>query len=538
MKKINRLIDHDLFASMIPSFIGTHLLDDIITFFVDTYIAVILGQFTNAIISHDVDYLKSNIYLFIGCLCFKIIFEPLIFAFFSSKSVYGSSAFVRKLLLHYLRKPYTEVSTNQGGDIPSRIDNDMMDFVRTKLMQTGNRIMIILFSVYFIWIARSYYLPYVVVALIATAVAYIAPILSKQVFARYDAKERTYQSEKNTTETELATHAGTLHGIHLHNQLIEKIDDLFIHYYHELFLKKERLQVLTATFSNFFQHSAQLIIIIVGAFFLNQKKISYGDIATMLSLTASMTSLYDRIINLITVKPILRNLYERLQFFYGAEQEIDAETTNNPSVPIVYNSDNIIVGEGLSLQYGDCVLFDQFSFSIPRGKITVLKGGNGCGKSTLLRMICGFEIPDSGKLWFDGQEISAQDRKSSKISLCAQDSTIFRYISPKENAELGSYACEALKDAEQWMSAFSMTEIENLPMSDSLSGGEAQKVKLIRALLMDAELLILDEPENHLDAEGIKKLIEILSMDHKSVLIVSHLSSFDEVADQTIVLSN
>ena len=77
------------------------------SFFVDAYIAVILGRLTDAIISHDADYLKNNLILICACLIFKIICEPLIFAFFSAKSVSGLDAASRgKLLLHYLDKPY------------------------------------------------------------------------------------------------------------------------------------------------------------------------------------------------------------------------------------------------------------------------------------------------------------------------------------------------------------------------------------------------------------------------------------------------
>lgn len=87
-----------MLSSLFTSFLGTHILDDLVSFFVDTYVAVILGRLTDAIISHDEEYLKNNLIIIFFCLLFKIICEPLIFAFFSAKSVSGSCDFTRKLL--------------------------------------------------------------------------------------------------------------------------------------------------------------------------------------------------------------------------------------------------------------------------------------------------------------------------------------------------------------------------------------------------------------------------------------------------------
>ena len=68
-----KTIDRDMLSSLFGSFLGTHILDDLVSFFVDAYIAVILGRLTDAIISHDADYLKNNRILICACLIFKII---------------------------------------------------------------------------------------------------------------------------------------------------------------------------------------------------------------------------------------------------------------------------------------------------------------------------------------------------------------------------------------------------------------------------------------------------------------------------------
>ena len=69
-----------------------------------------------------------------------------------------------------------------------------------------------------------------------------------------------------------------------------------------------------------------------------------------------------------------------------------------------------------------------------------------------------------------------------------------------------------------------------------LSGGEAQKAKILRALSKDADLLILDEPENHLDEKTLQQLLHALAGHKKSVLLVSHYEGFDSIADHIVVL--
>ena len=96
-KQTERTIDRDMLSSLFTSFLGTHILDDLVSFFVDTYVAVILGRLTDAIISHDEEYLKNNLIIIFFCLLFKIICEPLIFAFFAAPSGLGACDFTRKL---------------------------------------------------------------------------------------------------------------------------------------------------------------------------------------------------------------------------------------------------------------------------------------------------------------------------------------------------------------------------------------------------------------------------------------------------------
>lgn len=522
-----KTIDRDMLSSLFGSFLGTHILDDLVSFFVDAYIAVILGRLTDAIISHDADYLKNNLILICACLIFKIICEPLIFAFFSAKSVLGSCSFARKLLLHYLDKPYEYIAGNQAGDIPSRIDNDIMDFVREKLKQTADRILLPFFAVCMIFILCRYNLLYAVISLLASLATYAAPILMRNRLAKFDKSNREYRSAYNTTETELAANASTLRSMEREERLIAGMERLFGEFREKTLRRELNCAALSDTVSGICRFAARIVIIVSGAFLLGADKISYGEISTMLALVSSFSFLFDKAAGLITVSPILNNLYERLKFFYDASERVYSEKETLPT-----DSRSIVEGRNLTVRYEDKTVFEDFSFSVPRNRITLIKGANGSGKSTLVKCICGFASVASGELLIDGKR--PEKAAFGTISLASQSSTLFGYTGIRENIQLGCLGKENAARVDALMAAYRLED--NGTDVCNLSGGEAQKAKILRALVNDAELLILDEPENHLDENTLKHLTRELAGHRKSVLIVSHCDGFDGIADNIIVV--
>lgn len=526
---VKRTMDSDLLTSMFTSFIGTHILDDFIVFFADAQIAVVLGRLTDAVFTHDVAYLKTNILQIMLCLAFRIVCEPLLFAFFSSRSVLGSCNFTRKLLSHYLHKPYADISQNQAGDIPSRVDNDIMDFVREKLKQTADIILLPIFTVYLLAVFSRYNLNFAAVSLAAVAVTYAAPIIARKRLAKYDLAEREYRSSMNTAETELASNSWRLQAMKLDGRLTANMQVLFDSFFKGTHLKRLRCNTVVDIISSVCRISVQIIIIITGSFLLCADKIQFGEIAAMLSLTGSVTFLFDKASGLITVRPILQNLYNRLLFFYDGSKAPIGEDTVEACSDV---GDNIVEGKNVTAEYDGKTVLKNLSFEIPRNKITLIKGANGSGKSTLVSMICGFEQPSSGKILLNGCE--QKDINSRIISLSAQSSVLFRYVGLRENILLGCFEKEDAPRADELIKAFSLDCAEDISSVENLSGGEAQKTKILRALMKDAELLILDEPENNLDKDAVRYLVQELKNARKTVLIVSHFHSFDEIAEHIV----
>ena len=159
---------------------------------------------------------------------------------------------------------------------------------------------------------------------------------------------------------------------------------------------------------------------------------------------------------------------------------------------------------GLRKQFGDRVVVDDVSFTLPAGDILALVGPSGCGKTTLLRLIAGFERLDAGALEIDGQMMADDTRhvppEGRRVGMVFQDYAVFPHLSVAGNVgfALGKGQLARARVAE--LLAFVGLQGRESAMPHELSGGEQQRVSLARALSTRPAALLLDEPFSNLDA--------------------------------------
>ncbi|MDE0558014.1 MAG: ABC transporter ATP-binding protein [Candidatus Poseidoniaceae archaeon] len=187
--------------------------------------------------------------------------------------------------------------------------------------------------------------------------------------------------------------------------------------------------------------------------------------------------------------------------------------------------------EDLSKQFSQKTIFSAININISKGEIVALLGPSGCGKSTLLRMICGLESVEVGSISFSDDE--AMDSEVANIhrsvGLIFQKPVLFPHLSVAGNIILGMSKPPSRKlrneVAEKYLedvglSGFSKNSVE------TLSGGEAQRVCLVRALISEPKLLLLDEPFSSLDVKSRRKIAietkQILKKKGISALHVTH----------------
>ncbi|HWI15514.1 MAG TPA: energy-dependent translational throttle protein EttA, partial [Burkholderiales bacterium] len=179
--------------------------------------------------------------------------------------------------------------------------------------------------------------------------------------------------------------------------------------------------------------------------------------------------------------------------------------------------DKVIEFHNVSKGYGDRLLIDNVSFSVPPGAIVGVIGPNGAGKSTLFRMIAGKEKPDSGEVVIgDTAQIAVVDQARDALP---NDKTAWEAISGGlDIINVGKFEMPS----RAYLGRFNFKGQDQQKMVGNLSGGERGRLHLAMTLLKGANVLLLDEPSNDLDVETLRALEEALLEFAGSVLVISH----------------
>lgn len=176
--------------------------------------------------------------------------------------------------------------------------------------------------------------------------------------------------------------------------------------------------------------------------------------------------------------------------------------------------------------------------------ITVITGPNGSGKSTLIKILMGFEKPTSGKVLFNGKDVtetSVTDRAKSGFTIAFQQPVRFKGITVKKLLELSSGKKMDKDAACDCLSAVGLCARNYIDraVDGTLSGGELKRIELASAIAKGGEVFLLDEPEAGIDLWSFEDLVKIFDrLRDKTVIIVSHQQRILETADKIILFDN
>jgi iron(III) transport system ATP-binding protein len=203
----------------------------------------------------------------------------------------------------------------------------------------------------------------------------------------------------------------------------------------------------------------------------------------------------------------------------------------------------------ITKRYGDAVsaplVVKGISFTVPRGTLTTLLGPSGCGKTTTLRMIAGLEAPTSGQILIGGKDVTALSPAERNVSMVFQSYALFPHMNVIGNVAYGLDVSgvsrqEARQRAQATLASVGLTGFdERLP--SELSGGQQQRVAVARALVLEPEVLLFDEPLSNLDARLRRSMREeIRSLQQRLSLTVAYVTHDQAealaVSDQIIVM--
>lgn len=200
--------------------------------------------------------------------------------------------------------------------------------------------------------------------------------------------------------------------------------------------------------------------------------------------------------------------------------------------------------------YGDdenrTEILKGLSFQIEDGSFTVILGASGSGKSTLLNLVSGLEHPDSGRIFYDGTNIStfSDDKltafRKENIGFIFQQYYLLPDMNVDKNVKMGADLA-GNKDYKKIIEAVGLSE-KTHKYPSQLSGGEQQRVAVARALAKKPKVLFLDEPTGALDENTGRQVLDYICRLHKAygftIVMVTHNQNISEMADTVITMNS
>jgi sulfate transport system ATP-binding protein len=209
-------------------------------------------------------------------------------------------------------------------------------------------------------------------------------------------------------------------------------------------------------------------------------------------------------------------------------------------------SETAISVTGANKHYGEFAALDNIDFVVPKGSLTALLGPSGSGKSTLLRAIAGLDQPDTGSITINGRDVTGVPPQKRGIGFVFQHYAAFKHLTVRDNVAFGlairkKPKSEIKEKVDNLLEVVGLAGFQNRYPAQ-LSGGQRQRMALARALAVDPEVLLLDEPFGALDAKVREDLRAWLRRLHDEVHVTTVLVTHDQaealdVADRIAVLN-
>jgi sulfate/thiosulfate transport system ATP-binding protein len=203
--------------------------------------------------------------------------------------------------------------------------------------------------------------------------------------------------------------------------------------------------------------------------------------------------------------------------------------------------------EGASKRFGDFQALDDVSLTVPDGSLTALLGPSGSGKSTLLRIIAGLEEPDAGTVLINGENATAKPPQRRGVGFVFQHYAAFKHMTVYENVAFGLKIrrWDKSKTRDRVHELLDLVQLHGLAdrYPSQLSGGQRQRMALARALAVEPQVLLLDEPFGALDAKVRKDLRIWLRRLHDEVHVTTIFVTHDQeeamdIAKQLVVMND
>lgn len=431
------------------------------------------------------------------------------------------------------RLPVDYLEQQHSGDLLSRLTNDINlvhEFLFHRLIPLiFNPLMAIIALIYLVMI--SWHLTLVVLAL--TPILSIGVSLVSKPMGKASSNLQHELGKANSLVQDSIAGNVEVKAFNLQHCLGERfIDQLKYVIAHGLKLAKQRSYLYAV--ANIAGFTPFLVCFGYGGYLAVNEIITLGAFLAFINLL-------NYISNPLTSMPQLIGHYHTAMAAYHRIEDllkVSEERSDGQNYPIKTKDDYVVEFDNVSFSYGQSEVLTELSFKVKRGETLAVIGSSGSGKSTILRLITSFYQPQAGKINLFGHDLMDWNLNAvrARIALVSQDTYLYP-TTIKENIAYGLADAtddEIVAAAKQ---AFAHQFIMELPQGyetlvgergSRLSGGQKQRIAIARAILKNAELLLLDEPTSALDNKSehvVQQALEQLMRDRTTIVVAHRLST-------------
>lgn len=438
-----------------------------------------------------------------------------------------------EVLEHIKRLPLSFFDKIDIVYLNQRINNDvitLVNFIFDNLFKVF--ITTISLIVYIILITNISYISSIIILALLVSSLILYKIFHKKIYNttfKYKEEQNQYFSAMNLQIENIKYIKTNSMYEYLTNKLKYKFNKLYFHTKKYAFIS-----YMYVSIDSLISYGGNVLIYLVGGILFLHGNLTIGSIIIILSYFSKCLNSISDFLEFGQAYQETNVAFERLQKLFNTHEEINGLK--------VVNTINDISLNNLNIRYENKIILNNFNYIFKKNSIYLIKGENGTGKSSLINCIIGIRNNYDGNIEINNTEIKYLNMykiRKNLFSIVEQEPIILA-----ENLDEYFEKNDILNDP-QIHNLANILKIKNIINSNvslnykNLSGGEKQKLSIMKALYENKEILIFDEPTSAMDKDGIKhfkKLITKLKND-KIVIIITHDASLDVIGDKIIDLT-
>lgn len=522
-KNTAKQIERDCVRRMFPCF-ALHFFREMLELTLPVITSWMIGGMADALLNLDMQRIKGRLAVFIVAFLADVLAQPAVRMwenFLLTRLGFGYGNF---MFSKYLRLPMKNAKSMETAVVVQRIDTDTTEYYFL-LMQRWTRplTMAVYLAVLVTMLITDSFNPLFVAAILTlAAIPLIRAAFNGKAKARLKDARLDYEEKREQLEYGMFSARDFLNGFQIGGRYISRAHGEYARYSEKTGNAQDKMNAMDAMFEYLCTYGVPLGVIAAGALLIAGGNMGVGTLLAGYLIMPTITKFYRYFEALILNRHEEIVVRGRLEIFYSGNEPEDSACgpEGTPDLPKELRLQNV------SFAYAEDLpkVFDGKSIAVPLSGRVRIAGSNGAGKSTFLSLISGVYSPDDGSVTDENGSTLNCAALRRAVALQEQDGGIFS-ATVAENLFVSD---ERLGEAENMLKEMGFEKPLDYQVSESggnLSPGEKKKIMLVRAFLDPSPVLALDEPLNHLDAEGMQVLVSRLKKEKRPVILVSHSES-------------